>query len=585
LKLSQFFIPTLKEVPSEAEIPSHSLALRAGLIRKVASGIYSFLPLGLKVLKKIEEIIRQEMNSTGAIELFLPVIQPSDLWKKSGRWEEYGPEMFRLKDRNKRDFCLGPTHEELITYLVYLDLKSYKNLPVNLYQIQVKFRDEIRPRYGLLRAREFIMKDAYSFCRNDDDSEVIYKKMYDAYCRILERIGLQYKVVEADTGLIGGKFSHEFMVLAENGEEKLVFCPGCGYSANYEMSKSISESGKENKDKNKSNSLQATGEVYTPGITDVGRLAKFLKLETSRIIKTILLEDKRGEIYAFLVRGDKELNINKVEKHIGKNLFFHKDSERRSDLSIGYLGPVNLKDDIEIYSDNSIKSGINFITGANKKDYHLINVNHPRDFKIKRWGDFTYPQQGDRCINCRKELKIEKGIEIGHIFKLGDKYSEKLDARFLDVDGKLKPLVMGCYGIGVSRILAAVIEQLHDDKGIIWPPSIAPFTVNIIVTTGKNKELSKASDMIYETLKELNVEVLYDDRDVSAGIKFKDSDLIGIPVRFILGRKFLDSRLIDVEYRKDGKRVELPVDSIPKFIKEFETANSLKLPQNEQSEK
>jgi prolyl-tRNA synthetase len=445
LKFSQFFIPTLKEIPSEAEIPSHSLALRAGLIRKVASGIYSFLPLGFRVLKKIEEIIRQEMNNSGAIELFLPIMQPSVLWEKSGRWKEYGPEMFRLKDRNKRDFCLGPTHEELITYLAYLDLKSYKNLPVNLYQIQVKFRDEMRPRYGLLRAREFIMKDAYSFCRNDDDLVVIYKNMYDAYCRILERIGLQYKVVEAETGLIGGSYSHEFIVLAENGEEKLVFCPACGYSANYEMSKSISKTGKENKDN-----------------------------------------------------------------------------------------------------------------------------------KINKCGDFTYTEQGDRCINCGKELKIEKGIEVGHIFKLGDKYSKKLDARFLDVYGKLKPLVMGCYGIGVTRILAAAIEQLHDDKGIIWPASIAPFTVNIIVTTEKNSELSKAGDMIYKTLKKLNVEVLYDDRDVSAGIKFKDSDLIGIPVRFILGRKFLDSRLIDVEYRKDCKKVELPVDSIPKFIKEFEAANSLK---------
>ncbi|MBE3115250.1 MAG: proline--tRNA ligase [Actinobacteria bacterium] len=454
MKFSQFFIPTLKEIPSEAEIPSHSLALRAGLIRKVASGIYSFLPLGFRVLKKIEEIIRQEMNNSGAIELFLPIMQPSVLWEKSGRWKEYGPEMFRLKDRNKRDFCLGPTHEELITYLAYLDLKSYKNLPVNLYQIQVKFRDEMRPRYGLLRAREFIMKDAYSFCRNDDDLVVIYKNMYDAYCRILERIGLQYKVVEAETGLIGGSYSHEFIVLAENGEEKLVFCPACGYSANYEMSKSISKTGKENKDN-----------------------------------------------------------------------------------------------------------------------------------KINKCGDFTYTEQGDRCINCGKELKIEKGIEVGHIFKLGDKYSEKMDARFIDVDGKLKPLVMGCYGIGVTRILAAAIEQLHDDKGIIWPASIAPFTVNIIVTTEKNSELSKAGDMIYKTLKKLNVEVLYDDRDVSAGIKFKDSDLIGIPVRFILGRKFLGSRLIDVEYRKDCKKVELPVDTIPKFIKEFEAANSLKLPQNEQSKK
>jgi len=431
LKFSQFFIPTLKEEPSEAEISSHSLALRAGLIRKIASGIYSFLPLGLKVLRKIEEIVRQEMNNAGAIELFLPVMQPSDLWEKTGRWREYGPEMFRLKDRNKRDFCLGPTHEELITYLAYLDLKSYKDLPLNLYQIQVKFRDEIRPRYGLLRAREFIMKDAYSFCRNDDDLEVIYKKMHNAYCRILERIGLQYKVVEADTGLIGGSSSHEFIILAENGEDKLVFCPECGYSANFEMSESAPETG------------------------------------------------------------------------------------------------------------------------------------------------------GDSCINCGKELKFEKGIEIGHIFKLGSKYSDRLDARFLDIDGKLKSLIMGCYGIGITRMLAAAIEQLHDSKGIIWPVSIAPFTIDLIVTTGKNEQFLKAGELVYKTLTRLNVEVLYDDRDVNAGIKFKDSDLIGIPIRFILGRKFLDSKLIDVEYRKDGKKMELPLDSIPGFIKKLNTANNLKSPQNE----
>ena len=431
MKFSQFFIPTLKEEPSEAEISSHSLALRAGLIRKIASGIYSFLPLGLKVLRKIEEIVRQEMNNAGAIELFLPVMQPSDLWEKTGRWREYGPEMFRLKDRNKRDFCLGPTHEELITYLAYLDLKSYKDLPLNLYQIQVKFRDEIRPRYGLLRAREFIMKDAYSFCRNDDDLEVIYKKMHNAYCRILERIGLQYKVVEADTGLIGGSSSHEFIILAENGEDKLVFCPECGYSANFEMSESAPETG------------------------------------------------------------------------------------------------------------------------------------------------------GDSCINCGKELKFEKGIEIGHIFKLGSKYSDRLDARFLDIDGKLKSLIMGCYGIGITRMLAAAIEQLHDSKGIIWPVSIAPFTIDLIVTTGKNEQFLKAGELVYKTLTRLNVEVLYDDRDVNAGIKFKDSDLIGIPIRFILGRKFLDSKLIDVEYRKDGKKMELPLDSIPGFIKKLNTANNLKSPQNE----
>ncbi|MFA5015631.1 MAG: proline--tRNA ligase [Actinomycetota bacterium] len=431
MKFSEFFIPTLKEEPSEAEISSHALALRAGLIRKIASGIYSFLPLGLRALRKIEEIVRQEMNSAGAIELFLPVLQPSDLWEKSGRWKEYGPEMFRLKDRNKRDFCLGPTHEELITYLAYLDLKSYKDLPINLYQIQVKFRDEMRPRYGLLRAREFIMKDSYSFCRNDDDLDVIYKKMYDAYCRILERIGLRYRVVEADTGLIGGSSSHEFIILAENGEDKLVFCQECGYSANFEMSES------------------------SPG------------------------------------------------------------------------------------------------------------------------------KGSGSCVNCGKKLKAEKGIEIGHIFKLGSKYSDKLDARFVDVDGKQKPLIMGCYGIGITRMLAAAIEQMHDSKGIIWPVSIAPFAVNLIVTTGKNEEFLKAGDLVYRTLTGLDVEVLYDDREVNAGIKFKDSDLIGIPIRFILGRKFLDNKLIDVEYRKDGKKMELSLDSIPGFIKKLNTANNLKSPLNE----
>jgi len=448
LKFSQFFIPTLKEEPSEAEIPSHSLALRAGLIRKAASGIYSFLPLGFKILKKIEGIVREEMNKAGAVELFLPVMQPADLWKKSGRWEEYGPEMFRLKDRNKREFCLGPTHEELITYMAYLDIKSYKDLPVNLYQIQVKFRDEIRPRYGLLRAREFIMKDAYSFCRNDDDSKLIYEKMYSAYCNILERIGLKYKVVEAETGLIGGKFSHEFIVFAENGEEKLIFCDSCGYSANYDMSE-FSKEGIGKKEKvGKSPDLKAAEKVTEPGIAGV------------------------------------------------------------------------------------------------------------------------------KCKSCGAELKFRKGIEIGHIFMLGKKYSDRLDAKFLDIDGKLKSLVMGCYGIGISRMLAAAIEQLHDDKGIIWPVSIAPFKINIINTTSKNEKISQAGDNIYKILKELNVEVLYDDRDVNAGIKFKDSDLIGIPVRFIIGKKFLERKIIDVEYRKDFKKEEITAGAVPKFIEKFKIANN-----------
>lgn len=575
MKYSNFFIPTLKEKPGEAEIPSHSLCIRAGLIRKIASGIYSFLPLGLKVLRKIEEIVRQEMNNTGAIELLLPVIQPSNLWEKSGRWNEYGPELFRLKDRNKRDFCLGPTHEEIMTYLAYSDIKSYKDLPINLYQIQTKFRDEIRPRYGLLRAREFIMKDGYSFSRDNDDLEIIYRKMHDAYCSILERIGLKYRVVLADTGLIGGKLSHEFIVLADNGEEKLVFCPKCGYSVNYEMAESVPAFGEESKDSSKSHDGEAIKEVHTPGITDIESLSKFLNVDAKRIIKTILLRDEDDRIYAFLLRGDRELNIKKAAVYAGKGLVFLENSEGKRNLATGYLGPVGLNDEIEIYMDNSIESENNYITGANKKDFHLLNVNYPRDFTVKHQGNFTYPVPDDRCIKCGEKLKFEKGIEIGHIFKLGSKYSEKMDARFLDIGGKLKPLIMGCYGIGITRIMAAAIEQLHDSRGIIWPLSIAPFAIDLIVTTAKDERLSREGDRIYKTLKELNVEVLYDDRDINAGIKFKDSDLIGIPVKFILGKKFLDKKIIDVEYRESGDKIELNEDSILKFIKKFKSENNL----------
>lgn len=574
MRFSKFFAPTLKEKPGEAEIPGHSLSLRAGLIRKVASGIYSFLPPGFKVLKKIEEIVRQEMNNAGAVELFLPVLQPSVLWEKSGRWHEYGPELFRLKDRNKRDFCLGPTHEELMTYLAYLDLKSYKDLPVNLYQIQVKFRDEIRPRYGLLRAREFIMKDAYSFCRDDSELDTIYRKMHDAYCRILERIGLKYRTVVADTGLIGGDLSHEFIIFAENGEERMVYCPECGHSENYEMAKSSPVTAEKSKNPSKSDSAGAPEEIHTPGITGIEDLAKFLKIRTTTIIKTMLVQDDRGRLYAFLVRGDRELNIKKAEKYLKKNLSLPDSSKKIKGVVPGFLGPAGLSNEIKIYSDNSLKRGHNFITGANKKDYHLINVNYPDNFKVEKWGDFTYPVQGDTCVNCGGKLKFEKGIEIGHIFKLGSKYSSRMDAKFLDKDGKLKPLIMGCYGIGISRIMAAAIEQLHDSRGIIWPVSIAPFLVNLIVTTVSNKRLSEAGERIYKILKELKIEVIYDDRDISAGVKFKDSDLIGIPLKLIIGKKFLDKELIDAEYRKDGSKIELDMDSIPEFITTFKTTNN-----------
>ena len=574
MRYSEYFIPTLKEEPGESEIASHALCLRAGLIRKIASGIYSFLPLGFRVLKKIENIVREEMNKAGAIELLLPVMQPSDLWIKSERWNEYGPEMFRLKDRSGRDFCLGPTHEELITYLAYLDIKSYRDLPINLYQIQVKFRDEIRPRYGLLRAREFIMKDAYSFCENEEDLEKIYQKMYKAYSRVLERIGLDFKVVEAETGLIGGKYSHEFIVLAKNGEEQLVYCPDCGYSANYEMSEFICRDSVDNDVDSNFREDNETREVYTPDITDVKELAKFLKIPISKIVKTMLLIDSSNKIYAFLLSGDRDLNIKKAEKFLNLSLGMVDNQTIPNNLNIGYLGPVNISSHIEVYADNSIREKSNFVVGANKKNYHLINVNYPRDFTVKNWEDFTFPLQGDRCITCRRKLKFEKGIEIGHIFKLGKKYSKKLDAKFLGRDGKLKSFIMGCYGIGISRILSAVVEQLHDDKGIKWPFFIAPFMVSLIITNVRNKLLVDTAERVYRILGKMGVEVLYDDRDISAGVKFKDSDLIGIPLRFIVGKKFMDSKKIDVDYREDCNRVEITIEEINRFIEDFRNKNN-----------
>jgi len=573
LKYSEYYINTLKEKPSKSELASYSLSLRAGLIRKIASGIYAFLPLGFKVLKKIENIVRYEMNRAGAIELLLPAIQPSELWIKSERWDEYGPEMFRLKDRNNRDFCLGPTHEELITYLSYLDIKSYKNLPVNLYQIQVKFRDEIRPRYGLLRAREFIMKDAYSFSENSKDLEKIYKSMYKAYCRIIERINLKYKVVKADSGLIGGKSSNEFMVLAKNGEEQIVYCTNCGYAANYEMSEFVLDDRKIAEGSKDFRNIKEIKEVKTPGITSIQKLIKFLKISPENIVKTILVKTIGNKLYAILLSGEKELNIGKVEKLLKTKIEMLDDPELVDILNIGYVGPVKIEKSVKIYADNSIKGKINFVVGANKNNFHLINVNYPRDFIIDCWGDFTYPTTGDKCINCGKELSFEKGIEVGHIFKLGKKYSTKLNATFLDKKGKKKPFVMGCYGIGVSRMLAAVLEQMHDENGIIWPPSIAPFIVDLIITNVEDEYLRTTCEKIYKDLKKSNTEVLYDDRNVRLGVKFKDAELIGIPLRLIVGKKYMDSKKVEVEYRKDGKKVELSIKDINKFIKVFKSKN------------
>lgn len=569
MRYSEFFINTLKEEPSDWQIESYSLCLRSGLIRKIASGIYAFMPIGFRVLKKIENIVRQEMDRAGAIEMLMPAMQPADLWIKSGRWFEYGPEMFRLKDRSERYFCLGPTHEELITYLAFLDIKSYKELPINLYQIQVKFRDEIRPRYGILRAREFIMKDAYSFSANEEDLDTIYNKMYECYSRILDRLNLKYFAVEADTGLIGGKYSHEFIILSNNGEDQLVYCPSCGFSANYEMA-GFARADEKSQDSSVEIKLS---EVFTPGTTNIKSLSEFLKVPADLIIKTMLLKDGQGTIIAVLLRGDKELNLAKCEKFIGKKLELLSESDPASNLSIGFLGPVNLDSSIAVIADYSIKGKKNLVAGANRQGYHVTGVNYPRDFKVFQWGDFTFPAIGDLCINCKNELKFEKGIEIGHIFKLGTRYSEKMDAMFLDKDGKLKPFIMGCYGIGVSRIMAAVVEQLFDEKGIVWPISIAPFLVNLIAINMEDESIFKASEDIYSIMLNNKIDVLYDERNVRAGVKFKDSDLIGIPLKVIVGKNYIENKKLEIEIRKDGSKLSLSLEEALQFIKDYKIKN------------
>jgi prolyl-tRNA synthetase len=567
VRFSEYYLTTAKEDPSNSDIPSYSLSLRAGMIKKIASGIYAFLPLGYRILKKIEKIVREEMDKTGAIEMLMPALQPGDLWIQSERWQKYGPELFRLKDRNDRDFCLGPTHEELITHLASLDIKSYKDLPVNLYQIQVKFRDEIRPRYGILRAREFLMKDAYSFSATEADLDIIYKKMYGCYSSILDRLNLKYYAVEADTGLIGGKYSHEFIILAKNGEDEIVYCPSCGYSANYEMAKFLS------KKQNADGQPNEVRQIHTPSVTNIKSLADFLNLPTDKIIKTMLLKGG-GNHYAVLLSGDRELNIPKAEKIAGCSLELVENDEANSlGMNIGFLGPAGLGTQVKIYADNIIKGRCNMAAGANKKDYHLINLNYPRDFVVDVWGDFSFAYEGDLCIKCSCPIKFEKGIEIGHIFKLGTKYSEKMGASFLDNEGRLNPIIMGCYGIGVSRILAAVIEQLHDAKGILWPVCIAPFLVNLVAINMEDPDIASNAEKIYEILMKEGIEVIFDDRNVRAGVKFKDSDLIGIPIKLIIGKNYAESKELEIELRKDGTKMKMGASETVEFIKSYSQKN------------
>ncbi|MCK9374862.1 MAG: proline--tRNA ligase [Syntrophobacterales bacterium] len=556
---SRMLIPTLKETPSEAEAVSHKLLLRAGMIRKLASGIYNYLPLGLKVLRKVERIVREEMDRAGALEVLLPAVQPSELWVESGRWDVYGKELLRFMDRHERQYCFGPTHEEIITDLVRKEVHSYRQLPLNLYQIQVKFRDEIRPRFGLIRGREFIMKDAYSFDVDEAGAEACYQRMYDAYNRIFARCGLNFKVVEADSGPIGGSFSHEFMVLADTGEDLLASCTACDYAANLEKAEVVLKAGQPGPAAG-----PAPEPVHTPKVRTVEEVAAFLQVTPADIVKTLIYETETGPV-AILIRGDHEVNEVKVKNLLGVTDLVLAGLIRVQELTgaeVGFAGPVGLK--LPIYADQAVAARAAMITGANRDNYHLKNVHPERDFKITETADLRSITAQDPCPRCGGALTLLRGIEVGHIFKLGLKYSKALRATYLDQDGKEQLIYMGCYGIGVSRIVAAAIEQGHDDHGIVFPLALAPFQVCLIPIAVNDPEVWECVERLHAELEAQGVEVLLDDRDERPGVKFKDCDLLGLPLRVVVGAKTLAQNAAEVRHRSASNNLMVPLkDLIP----------------------
>lgn len=566
MKFTEYFLPTLKETPADAEIVSHKLMIRAGMIRKLASGIYNYLPYGLRAIKKVEKIIREEMERAGALEVLMPSVQPKELWEESGRWSFYGKELLRFQDRAGRDFCYGPTHEEVITDLVRNNVRSYRELPLNLYQIQTKFRDEIRPRFGVMRAREFSMKDGYSFDIDETGAETTYMKMYEAYSRIFERCGLNYRAVEADTGNIGGNFSHEFMVIADSGEDLIYICDSCRYAANREkteVSKKVSEI-------NKSETEKPLDKVHTPNKKSIDDVSNFLGVSKERLVKTLIyLAD--SVLYMILVRGDRDGNEIKVKNHLkASEIRLATDDEiiNMLKLPIGYMGPYGVKN-IKVIADISLIGLKNFVTGANEEDYHLINANFDRDIKIDEFADISEAIDGDNCPRCEKGLLYSKrGIEVGHIFKLGIKYSKAMKAVYLDSNGDEKLMVMGCYGIGVSRTVAAAIEQNHDDDGIIFPLPIAPFQVIVVPTNINDNEIKEISSKLYNAIKLANIDVLIDDRDERPGVKFKDADLIGVPYRINIGNNFKKEGKFELLIRKTKEKRLLDFDGVISFIKD-----------------
>jgi len=567
MRYSNYFIPTLKDDPSDAEVVSHKLMIRGGMIRKLAAGIYNYLPLGLRSIGKVEAIVREEMNKAGAIELLMPAVLPGELWEESGRWDYYGKELLRFKDRADREFCIGPTHEEIITDIVRRDISSYKQLPVNLYQIQTKFRDEIRPRFGVMRAREFIMKDAYSFDATVEGAEKSYWSMYEAYTRIFERCGLEFRAVLADTGNIGGNFSHEFMVLAPTGEDIIMSCDKCDYAANLELAEIGGQQVAEYISEESSDSRK---EVHTPNLKSVEEVAQQLNVTPSNLIKTMIVEVD-GNLIAALVRGDYELSLTKLRKSLGAEIVELATPEQILEATggpMGFSGPVGLK--IRKVADISVKTMGTSVTGANKADYHVINVNLGKDFEINEFYDIRVASDGDKCPKCDGgSLVSTRGIEVGHVFMLGTKYSEAMNATFVDSDGKEKPFIMGCYGIGIGRTVAAAIEQNHDESGIIFPKSLAPFEVTVLPLKIKDEQVRLAAEEIYSGLIEAGCEAIIDDRDVGPGFKFKDAELIGIPIIVAVGPRTIKEGEAEVKVRKTSDSRNIKLKAVVKEVSEL----------------
>ncbi len=564
MRWSQTLIPTLKESPSEAEIDSHKLMIRAGLIRRITAGAYAYLPLGTRILNKVTNIIREEMNRAEAVEVFLPALQPLDLLQESGRLNVFGDDLITFEDRHGKVTALGPTHEEIITDIVRNEINSYKQLPITLYQIQTKFRDETRPRFGVLRSKEFIMKDAYSFDVDYEGLNKSYKSMYDAYCRIFDRCSLNYIIVEADSGAMGGDVSHEFMIPSSVGEDILIRCLKCGYSANREQAESAPLPPENH------TTLKPLKEVLTPGKHTIHEVSSFLNISPDRMIKTMLYISN-GQPIAILLRGDHEANETKLKKVLGQDIVNLADPntiEHVTGARVGFAGPIGLP--TRIIADQAVSSLHNFVAGANKSDTHLLNVNPGRDFKIDQVAHIRYVVEGDKCPKCNYELTISQGIEVGHVFKLGTKYSDALKAKFLDADGREKSMIMGCYGIGVNRIIASLIEISHDENGIIWPMPLAPYHVIIIPVNVNDTASMQIANHVYNDLtNNTDMDILLDDRDQRPGVKFKDADLIGIPIKIIIGKKFTETKELEIKLRKSGETFLIPPEDIRPKIKQL----------------